>query len=275
MKTPGLKLIIATILSVVAAACSSVGTALRTSVDWSDVPLQVRYDSLRAAAPGWRTISFSGKVRMTAPEKHSCTASFFMKRDSLIHVSLRAYGVEGAVIRVTPDSVFIYNKVDKIVTGTSTDRFFGDTGIALSDLQDILLGQLPAGIISGHDASMTSRRGNWSIASVAGTGGAALASVVTVETRTNLISSADFSTNTASTRLRFDKWGDVAGSIVPTQSEVTYSHHKLDNRYSLSLKLTAKSLKINQGRTPAWRVSRDAVRADYDLIHNQLISTMQ
>ncbi|MDE5608249.1 MAG: DUF4292 domain-containing protein [Muribaculaceae bacterium] len=251
-------------------------TSFRSSTDWSVLPLAERYDSLCADTLDWQTISFVGKLKMTSPENHSCSARFFMVKDSLIHISIRAYGVEGAVIRLTRDSVSIYNKVDKVIVETSMSRFFGNTGITIYDIQNIAMGRIPINHFSVSESVMTAKRGGlWSLVQDVDHNYSGIHSEFTISSSSNMPVGAVFLTQTASTDIQYNKWSDFGSMLMPAGYDLTFTHRGLAKKIAFNLKVAPKGLKINQGQIPAWKVGRGIVRTDYDQIYHQLITTLQ
>ncbi|MDE6801718.1 MAG: DUF4292 domain-containing protein [Muribaculaceae bacterium] len=267
-----MKWFVLAVLTVVMVGCSTLSRSVGRSTNWSNVPLSDRYDSLRADTIVWETISFSGKVNVKSPESNSCSARLFMYNDSLIHISLRAYGVEGAVVRMTRDSVSIYNKIDKVLVKTTLNRFLGNSGYSLNDIQDILLGRVPARVFDGFPAISALRGGAWKIATGADSN---ISAEYLVNAQINMPSSADFTSEAAHTLIRYGKWNDAGGLNIPEMCELTYTHRGVADKYAFTMKISSKSLKINQGNAPKWHVAKDAAMADFDQLYNQFITTKQ
>lgn len=277
MKSNGLKYSIYLVFVSLLVGCSAASTALRSDTDWNNRTLLQRYEALVADTCGWQTLSFSGKVKMTSPEKHSCTAKIFMVRDSLIHISFRAYGVEGAVVRIMSDSVSIYDKVDKVVMSTSIGKFFGESNISLYDVQLLILGRFPASLVSRDPFVHKSKTAKeWSIGSQIPDEDSSFRWTILIDTSLNLPSEAKFFTQTAKAYLEYSKWKNVADLTIPTSCVLAYSHSFISERYSLRFSISTGSVKVNQGQAPRWRVGRDARAADFDQMKHQLINnTMQ
>lgn len=64
-----------------------------------------------------------------------------MVRDSLIHLSLRVFGMEVAQLRATADSAWLVDRYHKMYTSVPLRSVLGSRGLTLGAAQDLLLGQ--------------------------------------------------------------------------------------------------------------------------------------
>lgn len=105
--------------------------------------------SRRAAAPAekaqadtvWHTLYAPVKVNVTSPMSLGASGRATLVRDSLLHLSLRFFGMEVAQIRADRDSAWIVDKYHKIYTSMPLARLTAASGLTLANVQDILLGR--------------------------------------------------------------------------------------------------------------------------------------
>lgn len=99
-------------------------------------------DSLLApSARPWTDVQCPVAVQMAAPVQISASGRCTMVRDSLIHLSLRAMGMEAGVVRITPDSVWIVDRYDGNYLAEPLDSILGGYPLRLADIQSLLMGQ--------------------------------------------------------------------------------------------------------------------------------------
>lgn len=91
--------------------------------------------------------TFAGKVKVdfegSDGKKSDFNAFIRMKKDSVIWVSIiAALGIEGFKVLITPDSVKVINKIDKVIQFRSVEYLREVARIPLSfvELQDLLIG---------------------------------------------------------------------------------------------------------------------------------------
>lgn len=123
-------------------------TTCRTAVE-SYRPVQLIADqrptTLRAQAIAdrqaqWQTFAAKGRFAITGGEEMSASMLLRMVRDRYIFISLRGnMGIEGGRIFITPDSLYIIDKVNKCYIADVPAVFTAGMPISLGDLQDVLL----------------------------------------------------------------------------------------------------------------------------------------
>lgn len=114
-----------------------------------------RADSIRYMADTYRTIqenridfnTFSAKVKVDFEggdgKKNDFNATLRMKKDSVIWISINAVlGIEAFRVMITPDSVMVLNKLDRLVQLRSVSYLQEVTRIPITfyDLQDLIIG---------------------------------------------------------------------------------------------------------------------------------------
>jgi len=103
------------------------------------------YDKVMDNRLDYRTFSAKVKVDFVGSDgkKSDFNAFIRMKKDSVLWLTINAaFGIEGFRVLVTPDSVKVMNKLDKVVQFRSVEYLREVTGIPLSfaELQDLLVG---------------------------------------------------------------------------------------------------------------------------------------
>lgn len=88
----------------------------------------------------WHDLYVPVKVRITSPMQLSLSGRATMVRDSVIHISMRVFGMEMAVANVTPDSVTIIDKYHRSYFAESTKKLLGSHEMTIGEMQDVLLG---------------------------------------------------------------------------------------------------------------------------------------
>lgn len=229
---------------VMIAGCASRRGAGYPHADWSRMSRSERLDSLMAMRPEWREMSFSGKATISSGEKHSASVRVYMVRDSLVHVSLRAYGMEGGIIRATRDSVFFCDKQNGIIASTSLRSVMGDTGVGLSDLQEIICGYYIAGN--------------------------SIAEGPLLNNKTNFPVKLKFAAPGSRSTVTYDRWERTLRGFLPTR--VTGEIAPESGRgCKLSLRLSAGSVKYDQDRVPRWRVAENTRPVDFKQLLDYMI----
>ncbi len=92
----------------------------------------------------YQTASFRAKIDYTEKKKQTFTANIRMVRDSIIWASFTGtLGVEGARAIITPDSIFILDKLNKIYYQKPFGYIneFVPFTVTLSFLQDLIIGK--------------------------------------------------------------------------------------------------------------------------------------
>jgi len=97
--------------------------------------------SAQQADTAWHTLYAPVRLNLSSPVSIGASGRASMVRDSLVHISLRFFGMEVAQVRATADSAWVVDKYHKIYTAMPLDELTARTGISLADVQDILLGQ--------------------------------------------------------------------------------------------------------------------------------------
>jgi len=82
------------------------------------------------------------KVNLLEPKYMSVSGKAVMVRDKEIYISLRVLGFEAGGIYIDRDSVFVYEKLHKIMLAEPMSRISRATGLTLGDIQDAILGRV-------------------------------------------------------------------------------------------------------------------------------------
>ncbi len=89
----------------------------------------------------WQSVYSSFKLRLSSPLSFSFSGRATMVRDRSLHLSLRVLGMEMAVLHADTDSLWLVDKLHKVMCAMPLASLTDRTGITLGNVQDILLGQ--------------------------------------------------------------------------------------------------------------------------------------
>ena len=115
-------------IALLAAACSTSRKAAGTT------------DTVQADT-AWHTLYAPVKVNLSSPIAFGASGRATMVRDSLVHISMRFFGMEVAVLRATADSAWVVDKFHKIYSAMPLADLGARWGLTLGDVQDFLLGR--------------------------------------------------------------------------------------------------------------------------------------
>lgn len=110
----------------------------------AEIPLQTpqqRMSALCAAYADWEDLSVPIKASVTAKNGLGCSGKAAMKRGEWISISLRMLGFEVASVWVGTDSVHAVDRYHKMYLSESIGEIFGNAGVTVTDIQDLLLGR--------------------------------------------------------------------------------------------------------------------------------------
>ncbi|MDE6485996.1 MAG: DUF4292 domain-containing protein [Muribaculaceae bacterium] len=128
------------------AACGSqkqaTGTSTATTLtpEADATPVQ-RYASMTSAYGLWHDVRMPMRATLRSPMSISASGTLTMVRDELIHASVRVLGIEVAVLRATPDSIYLVDKFHRYLVAEPTAAVTARTGLTLPDMQSLLLGR--------------------------------------------------------------------------------------------------------------------------------------
>lgn len=131
----------AAVALVAIASCRSRRAEAFAVPDGERMALAHAAELLAADYTPWSDIYCPVTLGIEAPEPQSASGRCTMVRDSLIHISLRAMGTEVAVAHITSDSVWIIDKYHKAYAAEPLSALLGGYPLALSQIQDLMLGQ--------------------------------------------------------------------------------------------------------------------------------------
>ena len=94
-----------------------------------------------AADTVWHTLYAPVKINLTSPMTFGASGRATMVRDSLVHISMRFFGMEVAVVRATADSAWVVDRFHKLYTVVPMSALTARTGLTLGAVQDIMLGK--------------------------------------------------------------------------------------------------------------------------------------
>lgn len=218
------------------------GSSAASGVEWNKVDYAERMNSFRVDTFDWKQLSFAGKLQLKKPSKHTVSMRVYMVRDSLIHISMRMFGIEGGIIRVTPDSMTIYNKTDNFVTSTSLRNLFGTDDVTLKALQDVILGVYASDMMNGGGFSA-----HYSLNKNVN-----CPDRLTVDGKSMVV-------------IVYKKWKEALDRLIPSTVEVSIRLHN-GYKYELHVKSSTATMRSQGIRAPQWRVPAKAEFVDFERI---------
>lgn len=122
-------------------ACKTTGTIFGGKV--KPISVDELHEELRSRTITFETFSGKARISLSSPSiSNTFTASIDIRRDSLIGLSLRVLGVEGARVRITPDSIEVLDRLNQQYIPRDysylRDSFHLDLGFR--ELQDLIIG---------------------------------------------------------------------------------------------------------------------------------------
>lgn len=111
------------------------------------------YTQENAADNDWTDLYIPVTFEMKSPKKVSFSGRMTMIRDRNICISLRFLGMEVGVLDLTPETVTAIDKYHRVAVQEPVTPLLLMTGLAYSDIQDLLLGRASDKARSKIDAS--------------------------------------------------------------------------------------------------------------------------
>lgn len=99
------------------------------------------FAAMASAYKPWTDVSLPVKVALEKPKKLSVTGTLTMSYGKAVSLSLKMLFVEVATVYADTDSVLIVSRPMKTYYKESLSRFLASSGLDISDLQTLLLGQ--------------------------------------------------------------------------------------------------------------------------------------
>ena len=134
-------IIVIAVAATMLAACGSTGTLFTGKI--KPITVEELDRELRAQAITFETFSGKSKVDITSSQgNQSFSAAIDIRRDSLIGISLRLLGVEGARVRITPDSIEILDRLNQVYMPRDYSFLRDSLNLDLNfaDLQNLIIG---------------------------------------------------------------------------------------------------------------------------------------
>lgn len=128
------------------AACGSQKQATGTSTSATITPAadatpSQRYASMTSAYGLWHDVRMPMRATLRSPMSLSASGTMTMVSGELIHASMRVLGIEVAVLRATPDSIYLIDKFHRYLVAEPMAAVTARTGLTLPDMQSLLLGR--------------------------------------------------------------------------------------------------------------------------------------
>lgn len=153
-------------MTVIMVAChSSRNAASPDTTSHSSAPIaqstkispKQQFETLVSSYRPWTDVSMSVKCTLRAPKSMTVSGKATMIRGEELRLSLRMLGFEVGGLYIDRDSVFFYEKLNRTMVVESMAKLTDATGLTLSDIQDILLGQLAYPGTDRSDASFVKK----------------------------------------------------------------------------------------------------------------------
>lgn len=112
-----------------------------------------QFETLVSSYQPWTDVSMSVKCTLRSPKSVTVSGKATMIRGEELRLSLRMLGFEVGGLYIDRDSIFFYEKLNRTMVVESMAKLTDATGLTLSDIQDILLGQLAYPGTDRSDAS--------------------------------------------------------------------------------------------------------------------------
>lgn len=131
------RLLLITILSALAASCSS---------SRKNTPATGSYTPGETSSPpasqqlAWADLSLPVTVSVTRPASLRVSGTMTMVNGKDIHISMRMLGFEVGAAYITSDSLYAYAKLQRVYVAESISRLLGGLDADISDLQSLLIG---------------------------------------------------------------------------------------------------------------------------------------
>lgn len=128
-------------------ACSAGKKATKATLP-TETPAEIsqqtpsqRYTELCNSYGWWEDVQMPVRLSLTAPKNLSVNARAAMKRGEWISLSVRMLGFEVASAFVDRDSVHVVDRYHKAYLSESLEKVFGEYGVTVETVQDLLLGR--------------------------------------------------------------------------------------------------------------------------------------
>lgn len=113
-----------------------------------EIPAQIsrqtpeqRYELLCRTYADWEEVTMPLRVTLTEPKSLTLGAKASMKRGQYINLSVRMLGFEVAAMWLDTDSIHVVDRYHKAYYSAGVAKAFGNAGLTVADIQDLLLGR--------------------------------------------------------------------------------------------------------------------------------------
>lgn len=145
MKKSSQLILIAILLTAVAAGCRSSREASRTEVS-AQLPegasLRQHYEHMVKSYGDWTDVSVPVSIAILSPQNVSVSGRVSMIRGKLIDISMRMFGFEVGRIYITPDSMFMKMKPGKTYMAEPYSIVSSHVPLSIENVQDMLIGRM-------------------------------------------------------------------------------------------------------------------------------------
>lgn len=135
-------IILCVVLLAVTGCRSSKQAIPTTSTADGERSLSQHFETLAASYTDWEDVNIPVRLELESPKKMSISGRATMVRDKSVLISLRVLGMEVANLYITNDSVYATEKLHKYYIAEDINSLRGEFPVSISDVQDMLLGQV-------------------------------------------------------------------------------------------------------------------------------------
>lgn len=138
-------IMIALCVGLMAGSCSTSRKAPAAGTAVPSAPVNVSaatLTSVMAASYGqWKDLYVPFKLRLESPVRFSCSGRATMVYGTSLHMSLRVFGMEVAVLHADNENAWLLDKIHRYVCTVPLSSLTARSGIGLTQVQDIMLGR--------------------------------------------------------------------------------------------------------------------------------------
>lgn len=129
------------LLAVTGCRSSKQATSTTPTTD-DERSLSQHFEALAASYADWEDVNIPVRLDMESPKQMSISGRATMVRGKSVLISLRVLGMEVANLYITNDSVYATEKLHKYYIAEDINSLRGGFPVSISDVQDMLLGQV-------------------------------------------------------------------------------------------------------------------------------------
>ncbi len=122
-------------------ACSSTRNIVEQSKHDESIQPRSIIAQLAESYNDWNDVNLPISIDIAQPVNFGFSGRATMIRNESIHISMRVFGMEVAVVHIDNDSTLVVDKFHKYICSVPTSKLTGNNKFTISDLQDMMLGR--------------------------------------------------------------------------------------------------------------------------------------